>query len=166
MEPFAKNARFSGARLVKICRQLRGEGEVSRSNVRTWTDKEILGRKDPKTGNTDYSFLDVVKAKVAASLVASKKCKSKSGKIDGAIVAAIRRLDKILTKADANAGSSTNPAKSLSGITIFTEGIRIVFETDAYRLDARTGQLLFQFDNETEDIAPEEGFGWIVKNAS
>src|SRR3972149_5935470 len=132
--PFKKNQRFSTDQVVEMCnRGLPEESKISRTIVNKWVQSGLLARqKDDATGDVSYSFLELVKAKVAASLRASKKAegtgKERTGK---AIRLAVERLGKLLARAERASGE--NGRSKYSDITIFNEGVRAGFETDGYR---------------------------------
>lgn len=161
--PFKKGQRFSGEELIRACNEgLPEDLGVSPTVINGWAKSGLLDRhKDPSTGHVSYSFLDLVKAKVAASLMASKKSTGTGNeRIDKAIRTAVERLGRLLAKVDRASGENGRP--KLSDITIFTQGVRVVFETDQYQMDGATGQLLFRFENQANSVPEEVGIGWVA----
>lgn len=155
MTEFSKGKTFTSHELMAICnRDVEKRRHVSEDDIDNWAKRGMLSPRQIG-GKRHFSFLDVVKAKVAASLRAAKQKPSRLSKKDRA---AVSRLGGLLQRADTSGGH-------LSDITIFTEGLRIVFETDKYKMDGSTGQLLFRFEKAADDAPKEEGFGRVVGSA-
>ena len=98
----------------------------------------IVPLEGSSSRNVRFAFVEVVKAKVAASLLASKKRNGTGKKLDKEICAAVERLGEFLSEAGGILEGS--------GISVFSEGLKIVFQTDHYKMEGSSGQLLFQFD--------------------
>ena len=157
---------FTADELRGVCnREVEARRQVSEDDLDNWTQWDLLSpQKDPGSGIRRFSFVDVVKAKVAASLRASKSNDPDKPNAPGKAPpakrlskkdrAAVIRLGNLLQKADgANGG--------LSDITIFSEGLRVVFETEKYKMDGSTGQLMFRFEKTVTSVVEEEGFGRV-----
>lgn len=159
MAAFPKGKTFTQTELIAICnRDIDEEYRITRDSVRRWVEREMITpTPDSAPRNIRFSFLEVVKAKAAASLLATKKRKGTGKNLDSEIRAAVTRLGGLLARAN-------NLIEGYSGMSVFTEGVRVVFETDRYKMEGSTGQLLFRFEKIVGDMPNEDGLGRVADN--
>ena len=158
METFQKNKELPRQELLDFCN--RGTAhEITREMIRGWTQSGLLQpREDETSGEILFSFLDVIKAKILSALLDAKR-RNGNGKewTDKKTRAAIARLEKILKAA-------AGPDEKFSSVTVFTEGIKIIFEAGSYGIGGATNQFLFRFGSRTGGMADEEGLVWLPES--